>query len=283
MNILTFDIEDLWVYDHYKIGNKEDYIPRLDSYLNQILDLLDERGFKATFFCLGIMAERYPEVIKLIADRGHQIGCHSYGHQFLSDVSREEFEEDTCKAISILENIAGNKVTAYRAPAFSISEKNKWALEVLAQNGILFDCSIFPAIRSFGGFPSYNTDRPAIVKYNGITMKEFPISLTDMLGKRIAYSGGGYFRLFPYSKINKIINRSDYVMTYFHLRDFDKEQERKTKLVDGENLILRYFKNYYGLNSCFSKFEKLIRENEFVSLERADTMIDWNKTDIINV
>jgi len=283
MNILTFDIEDWWVYNHCRIGRKEDFLPRLDNYLNEVLDLLDQRKFKATFFCLGIMAESYPDVVKRIADRGHQIGCHSYSHKFLGDVTRSEFEEDTHKAIAILEDIIGKKIIAYRAPAFSISENNKWALEVLAENGILLDCSIFPTTRSFGGFPSYNSNKPSLIEYNGISMKEFPISLTRVLGKDIAYSGGGYFRLFPYKKVKSIMSNSDYVMSYFHIKDFDKEQVRQFKSLIGENAVARYFKNYYGLSSNFSNFDKLMNDFDFVSLEEADGMIDWSKVERIKI
>ncbi|KAA6330060.1 Peptidoglycan-N-acetylmuramic acid deacetylase PdaA [termite gut metagenome] len=131
MNILTFDIEDWWAYDHYKYGNKKDYLPRLNKYLNDIVDLLDERSFQATFFCLGIIAREYPEIIKLIDSRGHQIACHSDMHAFLQDKNQDFFYQDTKEAIDSLEQVIGKKITAYRAPAFSFIEKNKWTFEVL--------------------------------------------------------------------------------------------------------------------------------------------------------
>lgn len=275
MNILTFDIEDWWVYEHYQIGLEKYYIPRLEAYLNNILDLLDTYNYKATFFCLSIMAEKYPLIIKLIDNRGHQIACHSYSHDFFSEKSPKYFEEDTKKAIAILESIISKKIIAYRAPAFSITEKNKWALEILIENGIEFDCSIFPAVRSFGGFNHYSTSIPAIIEFNGRSIKEFPISITKLLGKKMAYSGGGYFRLLPYSIVKSIMRKNDYVMTYFHLKDFDKKQEKKLVCLDGENPIIRYFKNYYGLSSCFDNFTKMLNDFHFLSLEEADKVIDW--------
>ncbi len=283
MNILTFDIEDWWIYERYNIGKASDYLPRLEYYLNNILDRLDEKQINATFFCLGIMAEKYPGIVKSIVRRGHQIGCHSYSHDFFGSSSYKEFSDDTKKALEILENITGSKITAYRAPAFSITENNKWALEILVRNGILYDCSIFPANRSFGGFPNYISDKPAVILYNGLRIKEFPISLTRVFGKEIAYSGGGYFRLFPYAKLKTVISGSGYVMTYFHIKDFDREQEKKFGSLAGENAVIRYFKNYYGLSSCFSKFNKMLDDFRFISLEQADKIINWDKAEVIEL
>lgn len=283
MNILTFDIEDWWVYKRYQIGAEKDYIPRLERYLNNILDLLDECNYKATFFCLSIMAEKYPEIIRLIDSRGHQIGCHSYSHDFFLNKGVQYFKEDTKKAIEILESIISKKIIAYRAPAFSITENNKWAFEILIENGLEFDCSVFPTTRSFGGFPSYNTDIPAIIEINGMYIKEFPISLTEILGRKVAYSGGGYFRLFPYCWVRSIMQKSNYVMTYFHLKDFDKDQKRKILTLGEEHILVRYLKNYYGLSSCYENFIKLVNDFHFLSLEEADKLINWENTECIRL
>lgn len=283
MNILTFDIEDWWLYKKISSEVESDYIPRLNNYLNTILDTLDDKGYRATFFCLGTLGEEFPDIVKEIDSRGHEVGCHSYSHGFFKDAPRELFEEDTKKGVQVLEDLIGKKITSYRAPAFSITEQNKWALEVLADNGILYDSSIFPTFRSFGGFPTYNTDQPSIIEYNGITLKEFPISLTKILGKELAYSGGGYFRLFPYRKTKSIIENSNYVMTYFHIKDFDKEQVKKFKSYAGENAIFRYFKSYYGLSSSFKKFNKLLNDFEFVDIKQANDLIDWSKEKVIHL
>lgn len=279
MNILTFDIEEWWAYDHYSIGEKKDYLPRLNGYLDRILDLLEERNFKATFFCLGEVAKKEPQIIKKISSKGHQIGSHSFSHIFLGDLNPNEIKEDTRKSIDTIENIIGEKVIIYRAPAFSITEKNKWVLEILAENGITHDCSIFPSNRSFGGFPSFKYRSPAIINYNGVYIKEFPISTTNIMGKEIAYTGGGYFRLFPYWKLKSTIRKNDYVMTYFHIKDFDKEQIRRYRSFHGESAISRYIKSYYGLNNSFNKFIKLLNDFTFISVEQADALIDWNKNE----
>ncbi len=283
MKILTFDIEDWWVYDHYSIGRKEDYLPRLNQYLTQILDLLDEKNIKATFFCLGKVAEEYPNLIKLIAKRGHQIGCHSYSHRFWGEATSEEVAEDTKKALNIIENIIGEKVIAYRAPAFSITEKTKWIFDILVDNGIEYDCSIFPASRRFGGFPNFNLDTPCVINNHGIKIKEFPMSITRIWGKEIAYSGGGYFRLFPYKTIEYLVKKNDYVMTYFHIKDFDKEQKRIYRSFQGESAPINFFKNYYGLGNSFPKFRKLIENFDFESVEKAANNIDWDEVPLVTV
>lgn len=275
MNILTFDIEEWWGYEHYCIGNEKEYLPRLEYYFDFILDKLDEKGFYATFFCLGEVAKKYPEVIRKIAERGHHIGSHSYSHKFLGNTNPEEFAEDTYKSLDVIENITGEKVTAFRAPAFSITENNRWCLEILAENGILYDSSIFPAKRSFGGYSSFKQREPSIIEYRDKVIKEFPISITSIYGKDIAYSGGGYFRLFPYWKFKSVAKKSSYLMTYFHISDFDKDQVRKFGTLRGESSIIRYFKSYYGLNGCFSKFQRLISDFDFINIKQADECVDW--------
>jgi len=283
MNILTFDIEDWWIYDYYSIGRREDYLPRLNQYLYQILDLLDGKNIQATFFCLGKVAEEYPDIIKSIVKRGHQIGCHSYNHCFWGDAKPEEVAEDTKKALYILENIIGYKVTAYRAPAFSIMEHNKWIFEILAKNGIEYDCSIFPGPRRFGGFPKFKFDTPCMINSYGIKIKEFPVSVIRILGRGIPYSGGGYFRLFPYKTIKAQVSKKNYVMTYFHLKDFDKEQKRIYKSFHGESAPVKFFKSYYGLKKAYVKFRKLITDFDFVSVEQASKNINWDEVPLVTI
>ena len=275
MNILTFDIEEWFVYEKSQRDESHVYVPRLNNTLTKVLDLLDVLNLKATFFCLGAIARQYPEVIKNIYAHGHQIACHSDKHNWLTEFTYEQLFNDTKLAIESIENVIGDKVTAYRAPAFSITESNKWAFDVLLQNGIEFDCSIFPATRDFGGFAGFGQKVPSRISYKGSIIKEFPIGTVNLLGRELAYSGGGYFRLIPYLLLKRLFNNNDYVMTYFHLRDFDTEQNRK--------LGLRYFKSYYGINGAFNKFETLLKEFEFVNLDQANKLINWNDSPIITI
>lgn len=122
MNILTFDIEE-WFLEKHNHGNRPERIKLFDQFLNQILDLLDERQLKATFFCVGGMGIEFPHVIKLIESRGHEMGCHSYRHTWLNKMSRAEVLQDTREAVDALEQCIGKKILSYRAPAFSIGER----------------------------------------------------------------------------------------------------------------------------------------------------------------
>ena len=196
MNILTFDIEE-WYLNHQKGGSKIKY-DEYDRYLDAILNQLDERQVRATFFCVGEMGRLFPEVIRKIQQRGHEIGCHSNIHTWLNKMTETECREDTHCAVDSLEQCIGNKVLSYRAPAFSIGESNKWFFEILAEEGIERDASIFPATRDFGGFRNFGQKSPCIVEYRGIKFKEFPICTTSLMGKELAFSGGGYFRFFSF-------------------------------------------------------------------------------------
>lgn len=269
MNILTFDIEEWYTYELYPKGGRNYYLPIIYEYLIQILDLLDEINTKATFFCLGKVAISYPNIINRIIERGHEIGCHSNNHQLITQMTPLSFKEDTHQAIDSLEQVVGKKIEFYRAPAFSITKDTQWALEVLFDEGIKCDSSILPFKGRYGGFPSLKITEPSLIEFDGNLLKELPISCYNIFSKEILFSGGGYFRLFPYWMIKKMINHSEYNITYFHIRDFDKKQKRV--------LSKNYFFSYYGINSAFTNFKKLIKEFEFISIGSAIKQINWQE------
>ena len=286
MNILTFDIEEWYLEKILRGGNKEKF-KEFDTYLNKILEKLAELGLKGTFFCVGGMADEFPDVVKKIAQQGHEIGCHSYRHTWLNKMTREETMEDTRKAVDALEQCIGKKVKSYRAPAFSIGEQNKWAFEILAECGIERDASVYPASRDFGGFSNFGHKTPVMICHEGITLKEFPVCTTHLLGKDFAYSGGGYFRFFPLWFVRREMAKSDYVMTYFHIADLtpdknpikskqeyeDYYKERCTFLARHN----RYMKANLGKKHAFEKMLRLVETETFVNLEQADVLIDWEK------
>lgn len=283
MNLLTFDIEE-WYLNHQKSGPIEKYA-EYDRYLDAILNKLDERGFKATFFCVGEMGRLFPEVIRKIQQRGHEIGCHSNIHTWLNKMTETECREDTHCAVDSLEQCIGEKVKSYRAPAFSISEKNKWAFEILAEYGIERDASIFPAARDFGGFPHFGQKTPCIIEYNGIRIKEFPICTTKVMGKEMAYSGGGYFRFFPLGFVEKEMKKSPYAMCYFHIGDLVPESSKVKTKEEYEAYYkepgtlkaryVRYMKSNLGKKNAFQKMMRLIGEMVFVNLQQVEEAIDW--------
>ena len=290
MRILSFDIEEWYIEKTFHGGHADRY-KQFDNYLGLILDLLDERRIKATFFCLGRIATDFPYVIKSIYDRGHEVGCHSNKHLWLTKMSPEELLHDTRDAIAALEDVSGQKVVSYRAPAFSIGEINKWAFEVLASEGITRDASVFPATRDFGGFERFPTDYPVLIKSNEFTIKEFPICLTSLMGKELAYSGGGYFRFFPLTFIKSRINASKYAMTYFHIGDLLHNEGGIMSRNDYEiyfkepgtlkNRIVRYVKSNLGTKGAFDKMKELVLSFDFMSLEDVDSLLSWDKSIII--
>ncbi len=276
MNILTFDIEEWFhILDNESTKTEKEwssYEYRLDANMDRIFELLERKDQKATFFCLGWVAREFPHILKKIDAMGFEIATHSDRHQLAYEQSKEEFKNDLENSIKSIEDVTGKKVTIYRAPGFSLKEENKWVFEELVRHGIEIDCSVFPAKRAHGGFESYGHAQPTIVKLGANTIKEFPINLFRVGSKSLIFSGGGYFRIFPYWMIKVMMKRSNYVMTYFHPRDFDPNQP----IIEGLS-TMKKFKSYVGLDSAFGKLEKLITDFEFVDIEQANKSIDWEK------
>ena len=289
MNILTFDIEEWYIE---KISGGRDYRYRqFDEILSMLLDMLDAHQMKATFFCVGRLAIDFPEVIRSIMARGHEIGCHSHVHTWINKMSEDALRKDTSEALKAIEDVLGRKVVSYRAPAFSLTEQNKWAVNVLAECGIENDASIFPASRDFGGYPFFPQDTPCEISYQGATLKEFPISLTSLFGKHIAYSGGGYFRLLPYWFVSKTMKQRDYNICYFHLADLIHEEQKFLSRKEYESYfkesgtlkkrIIRYMKSNVGTSDAYGKMIKLWDDYTFLNINQAGNMIDWSKSKIL--
>lgn len=279
MNILTFDIEDWYNVDFITQDfNWDKYEVRIYEGVDRILERLEKDNINGTFFCLGWLAEKHPTIIKRISDMGHHIGCHSYQHQLSFRFTPEEFRFDTNKAKLLIEDVIGKEVNAFRAPGFSITKNNLWALDILIELGFKYDCSIFPANHDYGGFPDYGDAGPTIIKTQYGEIKEFPINFHKLLGKNIVFSGGGFFRLFPYRIIKKWSDKSPYLMTYFHPRDFDADQP-----VFESQKGIRKFKSYVGLKHSFSKFDRYLTDFDFINLEKADSIIDWNTVSKIEI
>jgi len=292
MNILTFDVEEWYLEKKYH-GDRTERYRKFDEYLTRILTLLDRKDIKATFFCLGKLATDFPHVVKTIAGKGHEIGCHSDSHGWLNKMNEQEAFEDTRIAVDTLEQCIGQKIKSYRAPAFSIGDNNKWAFEILAKCGIERDASVFPASRDFGGFQQFKENVPTLISYRGIVIKEFPIPTAKLFGKELAYSGGGYFRFFPLWFITNQMRKRDYNMTYFHIGDllpekhkFQSREEYETYFKKSGTLLNRY-KRYVngnlGKKKAFVKLQHLVESTHFVSLEKSDTLIDWSNANCVNL
>ena len=274
MNILTFDIEEWFhILDNASTRTETEwsrYETRIYENMDRIFQLLEDTNTRATFFCLGWVADKHPEIIRRIDAAGYEIATHSYAHQLAYEQSPAEFQEDLIRSIKHLQDLTGKKVRSYRAPGFSIKEFNRWVFPVLMEQGIEVDCSVFSARRSHGGDASLNMFAPGYLNVGGALLKEFPINTAAILGQDLIFSGGGYFRLLPYPAIRRLMNRSDYVMTYFHPRDFDAGQP----MIPGLSRM-RQFKSYYGLKGCLPKLKQLLTDFPFVDLAEADRQVDW--------
>lgn len=282
MKILSFDIEE-WFHLLANPSTKTEaewanYESRIHQNMDIIFKLLEEGKQKATFFCVGWVARKYPDVIKRIVESGYEVGSHTYYHQLVYEQNPEVFHSDIADSIKILEDLSGQKVKYFRAPGFSITEENLWAFDVLLANGIELDSSVFPAGRAHGGFKSFGAAKPVWIERNGMLLKEMPINSHDFLGQNLIFSGGGYFRFFPSRLLNRFFKESEYVMTYFHPRDFDINQP----IIKDLN-YMRRFKSYYGLSSTYPKLKNLLKNNDFVDIKVANSLVDWDSADIIHV
>jgi polysaccharide deacetylase family protein (PEP-CTERM system associated) len=282
MKILTFDIEEWFHILDNKETKSSSQWSKFDSRIRLGMDLiynvLEKTEKSATFFVVGWMAEKYPEIIREISDRGFEVGSHTHLHQLVYEQDRKVFCNDVEKSIKTLEDCTGKKVSTFRAPGFSITKNNKWAFEVLHELGITKDSSVFPAGRAHGGLPSFGSSIPSIIEYNGIKLKEFPINTHTILGKPFIFSGGGYFRLLPYKIIESWTLQSNYVMSYFHPRDFDSAQP----IAPGLSLPRR-FKSYVGLKTCKPKLEKWLSDFDFIDMNTADKIINWYKVPMVKL
>lgn len=282
MNILTIDVEE-WFHllDFDRTRNEEQwggYQVRIYDNMERMLRILEDTGTKATFFIIGWIAKRYPDIVRMVAQR-YQIGSHTMNHQLVWQQRPEEFREDLTSSLKLLEDITGSRVECFRAPGFSITRETGWAFEILHEAGIRYDSSIFPARHAHGGIPDFPKGTPAIVEYNGVRMKEFPINFASVAGRHFVFSGGGYFRLSPYPLIRRWSEESDgYMMAYLHPRDLDAGQPVLKGLPPQ-----RRFKSYVGLGGAEKKLRKWLSDFEFTDIAGADRQIDWDAASAVRL
>lgn len=282
MNILSFDVEE-WFHllDNDSTRTEaqwKNYEVRIHENMERIFRVLEDTDTKATFFVIGWIAKTYPDIVKRIAEK-YEVGSHTMNHQLIWQQDRKEFREDIEASVKLLEDITGQKVKAFRAPGFSMRESEGWAIEELHRVGITIDCSVFPARHAHGGMESYATPEPSIIEYNGIRMKEFPVSTKQIAGKHVIFSGGGYFRLIPYWLLKRWAKDCDnYLLSYIHPRDLDAGQP----LIKELNMMRR-FKSYYGLKGAEDKLKRFLEDFHFIDIATAEKMIDWNSVPVVKI
>jgi polysaccharide deacetylase family protein (PEP-CTERM system associated) len=265
INALTIDVEDYFqvnAFAPYVERNSWDSFPlRVRDNVARLLDLLDEYGVKATFFVLGWVAERLPEVVKEIQVRGHEIACHGYGHELIYRIGQQRFREDIRRAKEVLEDITGVAVRGYRAPTYSITSKSLWAFDILIEEGFSYDSSVFPVYHDTYGMPDAPRF-PYTVERAGGTIEEFPLSTLplELAGCRyqLPIAGGGYLRLLPVALIKWGIERVNNLegkpaVLYLHPWEIDPGQPRIKS-----NWKSR-FRHYNNLSKTEAKLRYLLK------------------------
>lgn len=282
MNILTFDIEEWFHLLDFDATRGEEqwknYEVRIYENVDRIFDILERSNTKATFFIIGWLAKTYPDVVKKIASK-YQIGSHTMNHQLVWQQTPEAFRDDVESSVKLLQDITGHPVECFRAPGFSIRESEAWAFDILADLGIKYDCSIFPAHHAHGGMASFGAPIPALIKHGGTVMKEFPVTTKTIAGKKIIFSGGGYFRLVPYFLIKKWSKEcDDYLLSYIHPRDLDGGQP----MLEGLPLK-RKFKSYVGTKGGAEKLCHYLKDFKFTDVHTAAESICWEQAPVVNL
>ncbi len=279
-HILTVDVED-WFHTQassqaVSLKEWEDYPVRIHNNTARLLELFARYQVKATFFVLGWVAEKFPDIVENILKSGHEIASHGYSHQLIYKQSLEEFQEDLGKSLQTLEKIAGQKIIGYRAPSFSIRQGNNWVFDKLYELGIRYDSSIFPVWHDLYGIPSAPRFPFPIRLQDNQVIWEFPLSTVKMFGRNIPLAGGGYLRLFPYwftrRGLKSLEAQNHMGIVYIHPWELDQDQPKLE--LNG----LSRFRQYTNIKSMYHKMEKLLSEFEFISMGEAFQQIACSKT-----
>jgi polysaccharide deacetylase family protein (PEP-CTERM system associated) len=262
-NALTIDVEDYFqvsaLAPYIKRASWDQQPCRIERNVERILEMLDAVQIKATFFTLGWIAERYPHLVKRIAEGGHELASHGYGHLRASDQSPAEFKDDVSRAKTLLEELSGQPVVGYRAPSFSIGEHNLWALDTLRDCGYRYSSSIYPVQHDHYGMPNAPRFAFAPVKHDQ-DFVELPATTVRLLGRNLPAAGGGYFRLLPYACSRWLlqrVNRADRqpCIFYFHPWEIDPQQPRPPGL-DAKTR----FRHYVNLRHTEPRLRRLMAD-----------------------
>jgi polysaccharide deacetylase family protein (PEP-CTERM system associated) len=268
-NALTIDVED-----YFQVSALAPYIARsewdsrecrVERNVERILTMLDESQTKATFFTLGWIAERYPQLVRRIVGHGHELASHGYGHQRASDLSEAAFFADVTSAKKLLEDLSGQEVKGYRAPSFSIGEKNLWAFDCLQRAGYRYSSSIYPIRHDHYGMP----DAPRFAHCVRSGLIELPVTTARLFDRNWPASGGGYFRLLPYAVSRWLLRRVNEIdrqpaIFYFHPWEIDARQPR----VAGIDAKTR-FRHYVNLQHTERRLRRLIADFRWGRIDEA--------------
>jgi peptidoglycan-N-acetylglucosamine deacetylase len=248
-------------------------LPFVESDTQVILDLLAEAGVHATFLTVGWIAQKYPMLIEKIVNAGHEIGCHTYYHRLLYTLSPDALRKDLELCLEVLRRRSGQPVNIFRAPGFSMKPECYWAYPILREYGLTTDVSIVPAARDHGGVDGFVRD-PFLLHTEAGVIRVFPVSVVNIAGKTIPFSGGGYLRLFPLSLMHlgfhQNIAAARPCMVYIHPRETNVQQPRL------DLPRFKYFKYYVGLKSARNKLAALLSSYQFGTVSDVlETVSHW--------
>ncbi|MEQ9498539.1 MAG: DUF3473 domain-containing protein [Deltaproteobacteria bacterium] len=270
VNAMTVDVEE-----YFTVQNLDELVPRdrwsaqplrSDLQTGRLLDLFDEHGVKATFFCLGWVVERQPALVREIHERGHEVASHSHWHRLVFDLKPEEFREDTKRNKAFLEDTIGAEVIGYRAPTYSVTRESLWAHEILVELGFRYSSSIFPIVHDRYGIPDYPRF-PIELDVGGAKLWEFPLTTLRVLGRNLPVAGGGYLRLLPARSVAAALARVNNAeghpaILYLHPWEIDPQIP---KFRQG---LLKDTRGYIGLDGMLDKLDLLMSVLQFTTTRR---------------
>jgi polysaccharide deacetylase family protein (PEP-CTERM system associated) len=264
-NVMSIDLEDWFcVYNLSRIIPYADWDrceSRVERNTTRLLELFARHKVQATFFVLGWVADRFPDLVREVERAGHEIGTHGYAHRLLTYMTPEEFRADLMRSLEVLARTATQPVLGFRAPSFSLTAETLWAVKILQEAGLRYDSSVFPV----GFHPDYGMVDAELEPHplaEGLI--ELPMGVVEVLGRRVPCSGGGYFRLFPYELTRRLMRRCNAqgrsVMFYLHPWELDPGQPR----IPGMSWSTR-FRHYNNLERTEERLERLLGDFSFTS------------------
>ena len=268
----SVDVEDYYQVLNFQKGISRSewgqHESRVAPNTERILDLLEKLDTKGTFFILGCVAEEHPDLVRRIARDGHEIASHGFSHTPITGLSRSEFLEEARSSKQLLEDLSGQKVLGFRAPSFSIRVDTLWALDVLLEAGYVYDSSIFPIRHPDYGIPDSQRDIHLRETPDGGQILEFPMSVVRCLGRTLPISGGGYFRLFPWSVTrwgwDRLKRHGHHGVFYLHPWEVDPDQPD----LRAHTSRLGAFRHYTGLAKTMDRLERMLKRYAFAPMSK---------------
>jgi polysaccharide deacetylase family protein (PEP-CTERM system associated) len=266
MHCLSFDVEEHFQVSAFWSESRRQqwdmYESRVENNTRKLVELLAQHDTKATFFVLGWVAERHPAMVKDIASEGHEIASHGHGHELVTMQTPGQFRLDIRKAKHILEDITGKPVEGYRAPSFSITNANSWALSILAEEGYIYDSSMYSRFQRSGNGGASAGIYPIDTVAGKIW--EIPLSTLNVFGFRLPVAGGGYFRLFPYGASRAFLRQLEMqgaqLVFYLHPWEIDPMQPRM------RGSWLSQIRHYMNLGKTQMRMSKLLSDFRFAPM-----------------